>query len=541
MTTLIKLASACAAFAVIAAKAGWTDAYHVLISCAFAAIAALVTIGLKSRRSEKIQRRQNREPFLRSVFVGATTGALLAGCAGTVFFLLGRFPVTDAYYERGRPEVERVLAALELAGNYRAAAETIEQQLTQQTSKRWAISLRERLVKDLIRAARLESASSDKRHLLEKAKGLGAKFSLDTALADAYLIQLDYDEQHTSLAAQNERLASELAQREKKLIAAEFKSLLALGDAHTQLAKRQEYYALAKKLADSYRLDAKPAEVRLAQVAAAIEKNAPRSLPSTTRVRIKSVSSLPPIGILQLSVTDANGQHISGLARNDFRVLDKSGTRIPACAAEDAVNTSKLVNVAIAFDHSASMSGRPLEEAKRSLTATLAQLRGPTPIPVFGFSSTVRPITEIQSVVASGRTALYTGILQAARAIAGREGDNVLVLITDGRNTVNGPSLDDVIGECRRAQIAVHVVALQTPELDERVLRRIATETGGTLAVRDVSSLAAAIKNAAAITRTPFYRLVVPFDALQRSQLRIEVGAGGRVSAACDTLVALHH
>jgi hypothetical protein len=120
---------------------------------------------------------------------------------------------------------------------------------------------------------------------------------------------------------------------------------------------------------------------------------------------------------------------------------------------------------------------------------------------------------------------LYAAVQRAAERVPDPEKPKAIVVFTDGRNTVPGPSLDQVIRVCRQAKASVHVVALRTVETQESVLKQLAVQTGGTLAMEDAQTIARSLRSLAVIVATPIYRLVLPDTAWTQGDLRIQVGS----------------
>lgn len=81
-----------------------------------------------------------------------------------------------------------------------------------------------------------------------------------------------------------------------------------------------------------------------------------------------------------------------------------------------------------------------------------------------------------------GQTALYEAAYNAVETlVAGRlPGRKAVVLLTDGMDTSGRPwRADDVVRRAREEQISLHVLGFGGEDLNERVLRQLAQQTGG--------------------------------------------------------------
>ena len=103
-----------------------------------------------------------------------------------------------------------------------------------------------------------------------------------------------------------------------------------------------------------------------------------------------------------------------------------------------------------------------------------------------------------------------------------------IVVLTDGENTVDGVTLNQAIAACRQADISVHVVGFEWPELGQPALRRIATGPQGELHLASApSACAEALKSVTQRLAVPTYRLIVLDTADQNGGLEIMVGGEG--------------
>lgn len=200
------------------------------------------------------------------------------------------------------------------------------------------------------------------------------------------------------------------------------------------------------------------------------------------------------IVLIPASVVDFRGRAITDLKADDFE-LKIDGELKPI---GDVSRAETPVNIAFLFDNSASLSAarefekqaavrffqsvvRPIDRAavySISTTPTLSQ----------GLTNDVnRLVRTIQNFgKPDGATALFDALAQAAdymRPVAGRK---VLVLVSDGTDTVSDASFEDAINRALLAECQVYVVQtrqVEDPSLHDTVseqrMYKLSEQTGG--------------------------------------------------------------
>jgi len=132
------------------------------------------------------------------------------------------------------------------------------------------------------------------------------------------------------------------------------------------------------------------------------------------------------------------------------------------------------------------------------------------PITDWGESiSTVQP--KLTNAKSGSRTALRLGLLAAQRRLENRPGNRAVVLFTDGRDSVGGPTQAEVLRAFETSHIRVFAVALETKDLDEAVLKELTEKTKGSyLSTKQQTALADCFRQLTPSLSKPIYRLVVP-------------------------------
>jgi Ca-activated chloride channel family protein len=213
-------------------------------------------------------------------------------------------------------------------------------------------------------------------------------------------------------------------------------------------------------------------------------------------------------------VTDAAGRPVAGLVPGDFAVTEEGRAVSIERFADGASETFSAVLV---VDRSGSMyDAGKLAGAKEAAAAFAAHMRSGdrAALVVFGDApSLLAPLTgdpqELRSALRpvrpEGSTALYDALIAGVRQLEFAPGRRVLVLLTDGRDMISAgdprpasrATIDEAIRAANAAQVPVLAIGLGErgapgrDGIDEDVLRRIATETGGSYAyAADAAALA---------------------------------------------------
>ena len=214
-----------------------------------------------------------------------------------------------------------------------------------------------------------------------------------------------------------------------------------------------------------------------------------QSEPTTTlRVDVKLVSVF-------VTVTDAHGAPIGGLTRDNFVLKeDDREQRIAVFDKESALPLS----IALAIDTSLSTRhDLPLEQASAKRFAH-AILRPVDALSVYGFSEIVSEATRgftpdlkridegIEHIRVGAATALYDAIYVIARALDPRKGRKVIVLITDGGDTISKVDYKEAVRAAEEAEALVYSIIIVPIESSagretggEHALIQLSEDTGG--------------------------------------------------------------
>ncbi len=204
------------------------------------------------------------------------------------------------------------------------------------------------------------------------------------------------------------------------------------------------------------------------------------------------------------NVEDEQGAPVAGLTRDDFQLKEDGVLQKIALFERD---TALPLSIVLAIDTSGSVHKdfRVEQEAARSFVAAL--VRPIDRVDVMEFSDSVREIVPftnnsrrienaLDSFHRGDATALYNGVYLAAQALAPHSGRKVLVVISDGGNTVKGVSYQQAVEQAVRDEVMVYSIIDVPVEASagrdlggEHAMITLAEQTGGRSYYADASSL----------------------------------------------------
>jgi Ca-activated chloride channel homolog len=199
-----------------------------------------------------------------------------------------------------------------------------------------------------------------------------------------------------------------------------------------------------------------------------------------------------------LNVVDAKGSPVGGLGRDDFEILE-DGKPQKIAVFEKESSTPLSIVLAIDASESVMTSERLEKEAAKHFVNAL--LREQDELDLMEFSEVVReivPFTNQKKRIESGlgeihtgaATALYDAIYLASQRLDGTSLANgrrrVVVLITDGEDTVKGSRYTQALEQAQRAGAMVYSIIIVPIYADagrntggEHALIQLANDTGG--------------------------------------------------------------
>ena len=269
----------------------------------------------------------------------------------------------------------------------------------------------------------------------------------------------------------------------------------------------------------------------------------PHSEPQTTlKVDVNLVN-------VYVTVTDDHGAPVGGLKKENFVVKeDGIEQKISVFDKESALPLS----IALAIDTSLSTRhDLPLEQASAKRFAK-AILRPVDALSVYGFSETVSQATGytaelkridegIDHIRLGAATALFDAVYTASRSLDRRQGRKVMVLITDGGDTISRVNYKEAVRAAEEAEALVYSIIVVPIENSagreiggEHALIQLSEDTGGKYYyATSMAQLDEAFRKISDELRTQYLLAYYPSQRASFSQFRrIAVGISGPSEAA---------
>jgi Ca-activated chloride channel family protein len=167
------------------------------------------------------------------------------------------------------------------------------------------------------------------------------------------------------------------------------------------------------------------------------------------------------------SVTDAEGNPITGLTQSDFELRENG--ELQTIANFTAGNFP--LAAAVAIDRSFSVAGTKLSVAKAAAQAFLEELRPEDQAMIIAVGSQVETLaplstdrTSQQDAVARldafGTTGLHDAIIHAIEAVQPAKGRRALIVLSDGDDRYSESPAAEVLERARRSDVMVFPVAI---------------------------------------------------------------------------------
>jgi len=320
-----------------------------------------------------------------------------------------------------------------------------------------------------------------------------------------------------------------------------------------RLCKKKPRQIPQNILHDSMRKSAIVALVLLVYVAArAQQKPSERQQPGNSQQESEPATTLKvdvKLVNVFVTVTDAHGAPVAGLKKENFSVQeDGHEQKIAVFDKESALPLS----IALALDTSLSTRrDLPLEQSSAKRFAHLI-MRPVDALAVYAFSEVVNlsmPFTAdlkridegIDHVRLGAATALYDAIYLASRALDRRQGRKVIVLITDGGDTISKVDYKEAARTAEEAEALVYSIIVVPIEASagretggEHALIQLSEDTGGKYYyAKSASQLDDAFRKISDELRTQYLLAYYPSQRTSYSEFRrIQVNVSGSSDAA---------
>lgn len=279
-----------------------------------------------------------------------------------------------------------------------------------------------------------------------------------------------------------------------------------------------------------------------------------QQLSQSTSADQGTISVLTELVVLPVRVTGADGDFVSGLTQEQFRVHEDG--RQPPITLFRQEDTP--VTVGLVVDHSSSM-GPKLQGVAAAVSAFAQSSNPEDEMFVVDFSDSVsvklpggKPFTSnprelaqaVTTVSARGMTALYDAVAEGLNHLQlGRSDKKALIIVSDGGDNASGRKYAEVLELAHRSQAVIYAIGLVDAHEEENpdILRRLCKDTGGLAffptkgqSVSDISaSIAHDLREQYTIGFTPdktngdsFRKIHVEVMAPGRGKLHVRTRAG---------------
>lgn len=227
-----------------------------------------------------------------------------------------------------------------------------------------------------------------------------------------------------------------------------------------------------------------------------------------------------PLVNVFVSVTDKAGAPIGGLERDDFTLFENGKAQPIAVFERD---TSAPLAIVLSVDLSGSMYKDFAEEQQAAQRFVKDVLRPQDRADVLAFADGTREVTgftgEAKRIASGlnslhpgkGGTAFYSSISLGSQLLRPQHGRRVLVVLSDGGNTVDGVSYQDAVDEAVRDEVMIYsiidvpVAASAGRDLGgEHAMITLSEQTGGRAYYSDQAPLDQIFKRIADDLRTQY-------------------------------------
>lgn len=258
-----------------------------------------------------------------------------------------------------------------------------------------------------------------------------------------------------------------------------------------------------------------------------------------------SAQQTPPIRVdvrlvnVFVNVTDANGAPVGGLAKEDFSLTEDGR---PQKISYFERQSEMPLSVVLAIDTSGSVHKDLLVEKTAAHNFVRALLRPVDQLSLMDFNSDVREVVNftnsvkridfgIENLSTGPATALYDAIYLASQSLAPKQGRKVLVIISDGGNTVKGVDYAQALEQAVRGEVMVYSIIDLPVVADagrdtggEHALITLSQETGGKYYYADSGKLDQVFRKVSEDLRTQYLLGYYPSRRTKDSDFRaIEV------------------
>jgi Ca-activated chloride channel family protein len=205
-----------------------------------------------------------------------------------------------------------------------------------------------------------------------------------------------------------------------------------------------------------------------------------------------------------VNVTNAQGAPVPGLTKDDFALREDG---MPQKISLFERETQLPLNIVLAIDTSGSVHKDSYIEHDAARSFLEGLVRPIDRVDVIEFNDAVREVVPFTSNIkrlesglgnlrGGSATAFYSGIYLSSQQLAPRSGRKILVVISDGTNTVKGVGYQEALEQAVRGEVMVYSIIDVPIETSagrslqgEHAMITLAEQTGGQYFYADSGSL----------------------------------------------------
>jgi VWFA-related protein len=206
------------------------------------------------------------------------------------------------------------------------------------------------------------------------------------------------------------------------------------------------------------------------------------------RLEIATVEEQAGRMVVTVSAFGADGRPLLGLTGQNFRA-SLNDQPLPVNDLQTSGTSRTAASIVLAVDVSGSMAGEPMNQAKRALTEFLRGLDPADQVALLAFDARVVLVQDftndralldqaIARLTPVGDTALYDGVLEAAKKAQSAVGRKLVVLLSDGQATTGLDKRAASIEAARVSGAGVVAVGLGSA-IDRAYLNELTAASGG--------------------------------------------------------------
>jgi Ca-activated chloride channel homolog len=195
-----------------------------------------------------------------------------------------------------------------------------------------------------------------------------------------------------------------------------------------------------------------------------------------------------------VTAVDANGAPVAGLVKENFRITEDG---VPQEVRIFAKESELPLSIVVAVDASLSVRTNIKLEVESARRFIHSILRKQDALALYQFDAEVRELVRFTSdlrtidrgidrVRVGSATALYDAVYLGSEALAKRQGRKVLVVITDGGDTMSQVSYGEALRAAQQSEAILYAIVIVPVEASagrntggEHALIQMTTDTGG--------------------------------------------------------------